>query len=214
MERLDALARAAGVPLIVDGAYGPPFPNIVFGDAAPLWNENVIVCLSLSKLGLPAARTGIVVADESVVEALTRMTAVMSLAVGSVGPVIVQSALDSGEIAALCRSAIRPFYESKMHRAVDRLRSALAGLPARIHKPEGAFFLWLWLPGLPIESAELYRRLKAAGVFVLSGHHFFPGLSEPWRHRDECLRVSYAAEDEAVARGIEILGREIRAAYG
>jgi valine--pyruvate aminotransferase len=213
VERLDGLARANGVPLIVDGAYGPPFPNIVFGDAAPLWNDNVILCLSLSKLGLPAARTGIVVAEESFVEALTRMTAVMSLAVGSVGPAIVQPALDSGEVVALSRSAIQPFYRAKAYRAVDRLRSALTGLPFRIHKPEGAFFLWLWFPGLPISSAELYRRLKAAGVFVLSGHYFFPGLIDPWRHRHECVRVSYAADDDVVARGIDILAREVRAAY-
>jgi valine--pyruvate aminotransferase len=213
VHRLDALARTKGVPLIIDGAYGPPFPNIVFGDATPLWNENVILCLSLSKLGLPATRTGIVVADEALVEALTRMTAVMSLAVGSVGPALVQPALESGEIVALCRSSIQPFYRAKAQHALDRLRAALAGVPFRIHKPEGAFFLWLWFPGLPISSAELYARLKAAGVFVLSGHYFFPGLTEPWRHRDECLRVSYAAEDDAVARGIEILAREVRAAY-
>ena len=58
------------------------------------------------------------------------------------------------------------------------LRESCAGLPLRIHRPEGAFFLWLWFPGLPIPSAELYRRLKQRGVYVLSGHHFFPGLPE------------------------------------
>jgi valine--pyruvate aminotransferase len=211
--RLDGLARARGVPFIIDGAYGPPFPDIVFGDAAPLWNDGVILCLSLSKLGLPAARTGIVVADESVIEALTRMTAVMSLAVGSVGPVIAQPCLDSGEIVELSRSQIKPFYRAKALRAVDLLRRELAGVPFRIHKPEGAFFLWLWFQDLPITSIELYRRLKSAGVYVLSGHYFFPGLSDAWRHRDECLRVSFAEQDGVVARGIEILAAEARKAY-
>jgi valine--pyruvate aminotransferase len=86
-------------------------------------------------------------------------------------------------------------------------------LPFRIHKPEGAIFLWLWFEGLPITSAELYARLKQDDVYVLSGHHFFPGLDEEWPHRDECVRVSYAQEHEAVERGIAALARAVRRAY-
>jgi len=33
-------------------------------------------------------------------------------------------------------------------------------------------FLWLWFPDLPISSLELYKRLKARGVLVVSGHYF------------------------------------------
>lgn len=213
MAKLGDLARAHGVPLIVDSAYGPPFPDIVFTEAAPVWNDDVILCMSLSKFGLPATRTGIVVAEESVVEALTNMTAVMNLAVGSVGPVLVQPLIESGEIIELSRRHVQPFYRHKAARAVTILRRELAGLPFRIHKPEGAFFLWLWFPGLPVSSAELYRRLKAAGVLVLSGHYFFPGLDEPWAHRRECVRVSYAQDDAVVERGLRILAREVRAVY-
>jgi len=87
----------------------------------------------------------------------------------------VEPLLRSGELAALCAERIRPYYELRSRQAVDWLREACAGLPLRIHRPEGAFFLWLWFPGLPVTSQELYRRLKARGVLVLSGHHFFPG---------------------------------------
>jgi valine--pyruvate aminotransferase len=94
------------------------------------------------------------------------------------------------------------------------LQRELAGVPFRIHRPEGAFFLWLWFPGLPIASAELYARLKSAGVLVLSGHYFFPGLGdEHWRHRDECLRVSVAQDGATVEQGIRILAAEIRKLY-
>ncbi|MNC94590.1 Valine--pyruvate aminotransferase [compost metagenome] len=82
----------------------------------------------------------------------------------------------------------------------------------RIHRAEGAIFLWVWFPGLPISSEELYRRLKQRGVLVLSGHHFFPGLADDWRHRHECLRISYAMPDEMVRRGVEIIGAEVRQA--
>jgi valine--pyruvate aminotransferase len=214
LERLDALARGRGVPLIVDAAYGLPFPGIQFTNPGLLWNDNVILCLSLSKLGLPATRTGIVVAAEPVVEAITAFNATAALAPSSTGAAIVEPLLASGELEGLCREVIRPWYEARSREAVDWLRHHCAGTPLRIHRPEGAFFLWLWFPGLPGGSAQLYRRLKARGVLVLSGHHFFPGLEEPWAHADECLRVSYAQAPEAVEAGIRAIAEEVRRAYG
>ena len=43
VEKLSVLAAASNVPLIIDNAYGTPFPNIIFTDAKPLWNENTIL---------------------------------------------------------------------------------------------------------------------------------------------------------------------------
>ena len=83
----------------------------------------------------------------------------------------------------------------------------------RIHRPEGAFFLWLWMPGLPVTSAELYERLKARGVIVVSGHHFFPGLEhDDWPHKNECIRISYADEWSRIERGLGIVIDEVRRA--
>jgi valine--pyruvate aminotransferase len=210
---LDRLCRSADVPLIVDGAYGPPFPNIMFVDATPIWNDNVIYCMSLSKLGLPGARTGIVVARPEIIDALASMTAVFNLAVGSVGPVLVQPALEDGSILALCNDHVTPFYRAKALRCCEWLARELSGVQYRIHRPEGAFFLWLWLPGLPIPSDVLYERLKSAGLFVLSGHHFFPGLADEWVHRHECLRISFAQDEAIVEAGIRTLGAEVRKLY-
>jgi valine--pyruvate aminotransferase len=210
---LDRMANAAGVPLIVDSAYGLPFPKILFTEATPLWNDNVILCMSLSKLGLPGVRTGIIVAREDIIAALTRMTAVLSLAVGSVGPVLLESFLASGKILSLSRELITPYYRRKALAACEQLQTELDGIPYKIHTSEGAFFLWLWLPGLPIASSALYERLKRSGVLVISGHHFFPGVKEPWSHRDECLRISYAQDDDIVARGIGLLATEIKRLY-
>jgi valine--pyruvate aminotransferase len=210
---LDEMARAADVPLIVDNAYGQPFPGIVFVDAEPIWNENVILCMSLSKLGLPGVRTGVVVAREEIVDALMRMTAVMSLAVGSVGPVLAEEIVESGEIIEWSRNFITPFYREKAAFAAGVLRRELEGLPFRIHVPEGAFFLWLWLPGLPVTSAELYERLKRHDVFVISGHHFFPGLETDWPHRNECLRISFAQSEEVIAGGMRAIANEVKRAF-
>jgi valine--pyruvate aminotransferase len=218
LARLEALAHAHDVPLIIDAAYGLPFPGIQHVQQPDVddlrWSPRTVLCLSLSKLGLPALRTGIVVADEAVIDALTAFNATAALAPGSAGAVLVEPLLRSGELLALCRDVIRPHYADRCRLAVDALREACDGLPLRIHRPEGAFFLWLWFPGLPVPSAELYRRLKRRDVFVLSGHHFFPGVADDTPHRHECLRLSYAQPAERVRAGIAILAEEVRRAYG
>lgn len=213
LSALAALAKAHGIPLIVDSAYGQPFPGMVFTKATPLWNEDTVVCLSLSKLGLPAVRTGIVVAPKKIARALASMNAIMSLSPGNFGAVLTHRLIESGEIVQLSRELMTPFYRSKMEKAVACVTRECAGIPYRIHQPEGAMFLWLWFPGLPIASLELYRRLKSQGALVVSGHYFFPGLEGEWRHKHECIRVTYSQNDEDVAKGIAIIGREVRRAY-
>ena len=213
LERLSELALARGIPLITDNAYGSPFPNITFTGAEPIWNENTVICMSLSKLGLPAVRTGIVLAREEVVEMVARANAVMSLAPGSVGPALITDLVRSGEIIRLSREVIRPFYQKKMQEALERIHECFKGLDYHVHKPEGAFFVWLWFPNLPITNQQLYERLKQRNVLVVPGHYFFPGLSEPWPHVHECIRVSYAQNSNVVSAGIQAIAAEVRHAY-
>jgi valine--pyruvate aminotransferase len=212
LEKLSDLARARGIPFIIDNAYGVPFPNIVFTDAEPHWDENTIVCMSLSKLGLPGVRTGVVVASEEIVEMVARANAVMSLAPGGVGTALVTDLIRSGEVIRMSRDVIRPFYEHKMQEAVAQVHKCFAGLDYHIHEPEGAFFMWLWFPNLPITSQQLYERLKQRNIFVVPGHYSFPGLNEPWPHTNECLRVSYAQDARIVAAGIQAIADEVRRA--
>lgn len=214
IEKLSQLAGANDVPLIIDNAYGTPFPNIIFTEAKPLWNENTIVCMSLSKLGLPATRTGIVIANEEVISMVSEMNAVINLAPGSIGAAIAAELVRSGQIIRLSREVIRPFYERKAKEAVEQLCAGLDGVDFHIHKPEGAIFLWLWLRGLPITDGELYERLKKRGVVVVPGHYFFPGLKEQWQHKSQCIRVNYSRDEETVRAGLEIIVEEVRGAYG
>ncbi|MEN8189787.1 MAG: valine--pyruvate transaminase [Thermodesulfobacteriota bacterium] len=210
---LDQMASRLGVPLIIDNAYGLPFPGIVYCDASPIWNENIILCLSLSKLGLPAVRTGIIVAAPEIIKAVSGVNSVMNLATGSFGAVLAQEMVDSGQILNHSREMIRPFYEEKMKRAVEHFNRELQGVPYHIHKPEGAMFLWIWFEDLPITSLELYNRLKSRDVLVVSGHYFFPGLEENWPHKNQCIRVTYSQDDSMVAKGIKLIGEEVRKVY-
>ena len=210
---LDAYARSADIPLIVDGAYGMPFPNIVFTDANPFWNENMVVCLSLSKLGLPSTRTGIVVARKEIIDLVAAANAIMALAPSSLGAGLALDLLDNGDILRISREIIQPFYEKKSRLAMTQLREELNGLPCRVHKSEGAIFLWLWCEGLQIPCGELYERLKGRGVLVVPGHYFFPGLTEDWPHRHECIRITYSQPEAMVREGLSIIAEEVRKAY-
>lgn len=210
---LDILAKKNDIPLILDNAYGVPFPGIVYTDIKPVWNENIVVCLSLSKLGLPAARTGIIVARKEIIKAVSGMNAIMNLATGSFGAMLAQDLVETGEVLKVSQDVIKPFYEEKMKKALALFHENLAETPYKIHSPEGAMFLWLWFKDMPISSDELYQRLKARNVLVVSGHFFFPGLEEPWQHEKECIRVTYSQDEEMVAQGIKIIAEEVKKAY-
>ena len=213
IEHLDEIALAADIPLIIDGAYGLPFPGIIFNDAKPHWNDNTILVLSLSKLGLPGVRTGIIVAREDIVQGYSNANTVVNLACGNLGPTIARELFSSGEMLTLSNNLVKPFYKQRAQQAVDWFRAELGSLPYRIHSPEGAIFLWLWFEGLPITSQELYQRLKERGVLVVPGHNFFPGMDASWQHQQECIRVSYAQDGNTVKQGIEIIAEEVAKAY-
>ncbi|HIN59676.1 MAG TPA: valine--pyruvate transaminase [Gammaproteobacteria bacterium] len=213
LEQLRQLAAEHNVPLLIDGAYGLPFPNIVFSQATPMWDDNTIVCLSLSKIGLPGVRTGIVVANTQVTQAIRGANAILNLAPSSFGPLLAQQLLNSGQLIDLAENHIQPYYHSRLEQAMHWLDVALDGTPYRIHVAEGAFFLWLWLEGLPVSSDVLYQRLKVRDTLVISGSHFFLNSGASWPHRHECLRISYAQAPDQVEQGIRIIGEEVRSAY-
>jgi valine--pyruvate aminotransferase len=211
LRRLEALAAARGIPLIIDNAYGWPFPGIVFGEASPLWTERTVHVMSLSKFGLPGTRTAFVVGPPEVASAVASMMAVTGLANGNFGQAIAGPLIASGEITRLSREVVRPYYLRKRDLALEAVAEFFPdGSPYAIHECEGALFLWLWIEGAKKGSREIYRDLKADGVLVVPGEYFFFGDLEPeWRHRHECLRISVAMSDETVREGLRIIGREV-----
>ncbi|EOX4906288.1 valine--pyruvate transaminase [Vibrio alginolyticus] len=213
VRKLDKLARENNIPLIIDNAYGLPFPNIIFEDVEPFWNENTILCMSLSKLGLPGVRCGIVIASEEITQALTNMNGIISLAPGSVGPALANHIIGKGDLLKLSSEVIKPFYKQKSQRAVELLQQAITDERFRIHKPEGAIFLWLWFDELPITTMELYQRLKARGVLIVPGEYFFIGQQDEWDHAYQCLRMNYVQDDEMMQKGIAIIAEEVEKAY-
>lgn len=214
------LAKEHDIPLILDNAYGLPFPGIIFNDdARPFWQPHCILTLSLSKIGLPSTRTGIVVGPPEIIRAISSMNAIVGLANPGLGQQITLPLLDSGELLAMSRDVVRPYYQEKCQLARAAAHEAFgaefpAGKPWRMHASEGALFLWLWFPGLPATSQQLYERLKKRGVLVIPGHHFFYGHGEEnWPHAHECIRVSYAMDEATVRNGIRAIAQEVAAIH-
>lgn len=213
VDRLSKLARDHDIPLIIDGAYGLPFPNMVYTDASLKWNENIILSLSLSKIGLPGARTGIVIARPDIIELFTCANAVLTLASGNFGARLLLESVRSGKILEISKRIVQPFYKNALDFTVDTIHSKFKDIPYVLHNPEGAFFVWLWFPDLPISNDLLYERLKDRNVYIVPGIHFFPGLEERWQHRYECLRLSYAGSEQTIENGLEIMAEEVSRAY-
>lgn len=208
IERLRLLALEHQIPLIVDNAYGAPFPNIIFGEVTPPWGDNVVLTYSLSKLGLPGTRTGIVIGPPQITQAISSINAVAGLANGNIGQVLVTNLLRNGRIGEVSRNCIRPYYEQKSIEARAFLQEFMPPGSYQVHASEGALFLWLSLE-TSMTSAELYERLKQRGVLIVPGEYFFFGLTEPWSHQHECIRLTFSMRTDVVRDGIRILGEVV-----
>ncbi|MBC6904635.1 valine--pyruvate transaminase [Saccharophagus sp. K07] len=214
MEKLAAAARAANIPLIVDIAYGTPFPGLVYEACENPWRPGMINVMSLSKLGLPGVRTAIVIADEPIIHWVARANTIMSLANGNLGPALLERLIRSGDLARLGHTTLPDFYRGQRDFLVDALDKALNGLPYRIHEPQGAFFVWLWFEGLPVSSQVLYENLKKLGVLVMAGEPFFFGWEKSWPHARQCLRLTYCQPEEVLAQAAQIIAAEARRLFG
>ena len=219
IDSLAALAREHGIPIIIDNAYGLPFPNIIFpemmtGSAEPRWSKDIVLTMSLSKIGLPALRTGIVIAKPEIIAAVGALNSIIALSSGSLGQVLGESMLRSGELLTLANNAVRPFYRDRMNAARDCVYEYFGERPWRLHRCQGALFLWLYLEDLSIPTAELYSQLKERGVIVVPGEYFFFGREAgtpeeiAWKnhpHREKCLRINYSGDPDSVREGLRII---------
>lgn len=108
--------------------------------------------------------------------------------------------IENNDILRLSSEVIRPFYQQKSQRAIELLQQAIPDPRFRIHKPEGAIFLWLWFDELPITTIELYQRLKERGVLIVPGEYFFIGQEATWEHAHQCLRMNYVQDDDQMQK--------------
>ncbi len=214
VRKIAALAEPYNVPIFIDSAYAPPFPALNFTEMTPIFGQNIVHCTSLSKAGLPGERIGIAIGDERIIQGLESFQANMCLHSSRYGQAIAARAINSGALAEIATSVIRPYYQSKFTVLETTLdRTLPKTLPWFLHRGEGAIFAWLWLQDLPITDWDFYQELKQFGIIVVPGHSFFPGLREPWAHTRQCLRISLTATNEEIVLGMQRLAEVVERVY-
>ncbi|MEH2189501.1 MAG: valine--pyruvate transaminase [Nostoc sp.] len=214
VKKIAALAAPYNLPVLIDSAYAPPFPALNFTEMTPVFGDNILHCMSLSKAGLPGERIGIAIGDEKWIEVLECFQANMSLHSSRYGQAIAALAINSGRLVEISHTVIRPFYQNKFTVLETSLEEAMPkDLPWFLHRGEGAIFAWLWLEDLPISDWEFYQQLKQVGVIIVPGSTFFPGLEEEWAHKHQCFRISLTGTDEEIATAMQRLAKVAGEAY-
>ncbi|CEJ45692.1 valine--pyruvate transaminase [Umezakia ovalisporum] len=214
VRKIAALATPYNVPVLIDSAYAPPFPALNFTEMTPVFGENILHCMSLSKVGLPGERIGVAIGDESMIQVLECFQTNLCIHPSRYGQAIAAIAINSGALAHIAAEVIRPFYQQKFAVLENTLDAAMPkDLPWFLHRGEGAIFAWLWLQDLPITDWELYQKLKQVGVIVVPGSTFFPGLREEWHHKHQCLRISLTGTDEEIVKGMKRLAQVTEQVY-
>ena len=211
VEKIAAKAKTFDIPVFVDSAYGPPYPDISAKSFAPVFGDNIIHALSLSKAGLPGERIGIAIGAREYLEPLESFQSNACIHASRLGQAITARAITSGKLFDLSKNIVTPFYNKKRALLTQALRSYLpSDLPWYLHESEGAIFGWLWVDVPSFNDATFYDRLKQREVLVVPGSAFFPGLKEDWEHKHQCVRISLTASDDEIIRGCTIIGEELR----
>ena len=113
VRKIAALAAPYDVPVLVDSAYAPPYPALNFTDMTLMFEENILHCTSLSKAGLPGERIGIAIGNERLIQVVESFQANTALHSSRYGQAIAARAINSGALADISTSIIRPFYQNK-----------------------------------------------------------------------------------------------------
>ena len=214
VKKIAGLAAPYDIPVLIDSAYGPPFPALNFTELTPIFGDNIMHCMSLSKVGLPGERIGIAIGNEDLIRVLESFQTNMCIHPSRYGQAIAAYAIESGALSEISTQIIRPFYKNKFAVVESTLEQAMPkNLPWFLHRGEGAIFAWLWLKDLPITDWEFYQKLKEVGVIVVPGSSFFPGLQEDWQHKHECIRISLTATDTEIATGMQRLAKVAEKVY-
>ncbi len=201
------LARAYGLPLVEDDAYG----HLTYdAEAVPplrAFDERWVLYLgSYSKILAPGLRIGWLVVPANLVPVLSALKHASDIDTATVAQRALALYLEAEDLASHVARLRRAYRERR-----DALLAALdrhLGDEARWSRPASGFFVWLELP----------RDLDAARLlpFAIESERvaFCPGAAfdvAGRRHAGHCLRLSFAnLSPERIDDGVARLARAIR----
>lgn len=164
--------RARGVALVEDDLYGelgferrhlPPMAASVRADA------ECVLASSLSKVLLPGARAGYLVARGPLYARALALKQSTTLANATVAEHLARECLKSGLLDRHLRRLV-PQLEANVRRMQDGVvRSFPAG--TRVSRPRGGFMLWVELPRGG-DGLALFHAARQAGISIVPGNVF------------------------------------------
>jgi valine--pyruvate aminotransferase len=209
LTELIAVAKRHDAPLVIDHAYGEPFPRIAPSDIKPVLHSHVINLFTLSKAGLPAERIAFAIGPAHLIDPMVSFVANSVLHAPQLLQATVARALAKGDIDTLTAQHITPCYTAKRALAERLLAESLpAAVNWRLHSGERGMFCWLLVDHHWFDDLEFYGTLKRNGVFIVPGRHFFtPPLTTPFlrAHATRCFRLSLSPNEDELADGIRRL---------
>ena len=200
-------ARAAGVPVVENDAYGElryhgePLPAIKQLDE----NGGTVLLRSFSKVSFPGLRVGWALGPKPLIDRVRHAKEASDLHTGQLAQAVLLEFAESGRLEAHRTRVLRAGSE----RLAATLEACRRYLPAaaRWTRPEGGMNVWVRLPE-PLDAGELLPRAQKEGVAYVPGRYFAVSRPEPG-----ALRLSFAGlEPEQIRSGVAVLGRIVSAA--
>jgi len=195
-------ARAAGVPVVENDAYGEL--RYVGDDLAPLKqldeHGGTVLLRSFSKVSFPGLRVGWALGPKPLIDRLRQAKEACDLHTDQLSQAVLLEFAESGKLEAH-RTRV-------LEAGREQLQAILAAcrdyLPSGSFwtKPEGGMNVWVRLPE-PLDASDLLPRAQKEGVAYLPGRYFAVSRQEPG-----ALRLSFAGlTPEQIRNGLAILGR-------
>jgi 2-aminoadipate transaminase len=202
--RLVELARAYGVPILEDDAYG--FFQYVDDPLPPLraLDERWVLYMgTFSKIFAPALRVGWLVVPEELVPRLAIVKEAADINTTTFTQRAISDYLDRGLLSAHL-ALLRREYGARRDAMLEALAEHLpAG--ARWRAPSAGVFVWVELPEGVDAGALLAEAVETEAVAFLPGHAFGHGGD---RFASSCVRLNFShSSPERVREGVARLGR-------
>jgi len=193
-ERILALTRTHGVPLVEDDTYG----DLRFiGGRTPSFRslagaEHVIHLGSFSKSLAAGLRLGYLIAPDAILQRMAPVQEVHTIALPTLSQAVVGHFLDSGGFRRhLVR--IRKALRERRDAMLEAIRASFPA-EAEVTEPKGGMHLWVVLPE-EMSSLELHRAAIAHGLGFAPGPLFFPD-----GRGTNCLRLNFSTHAPSVTR--------------
>ncbi|HEY2017499.1 MAG TPA: PLP-dependent aminotransferase family protein [Bryobacteraceae bacterium] len=197
-----AAARAAGVPVVENDAYGELRYS---GEELPAIKQldessGTVLLRSFSKVSFPGLRVGWAVGPKPLMDRLRQAKEAADLHTDQLSQAVLLEFAESGRLEAH-RTRVLQAGAERLAATLDACRQYLPP-GTRWTRPEGGMNVWVRLPE-PLDAGELLGRAQKEGVAYLPGRYFAVSRLEPG-----ALRLSFAGlPPDQIRNGLAILGR-------